>query len=110
MLTMILQMTMRASNMMKYIYPYVFMTGNNDDLDKEWTMKLTWTMISTTTKRKEITKRKNRLTVILQTMMRASNMMKYIYPHVFMTGNDDNLDNEWIMKTIGTTTTTNKME
>ena len=110
MLTMILQMTMRASNMMKYIYPYVFMTGNNDDLDKEWTMKMTWTMITTTTIRKEITKRKNMLTMILQTMMRASNMMKYIYPHVFMTGNDDNLDNEWTMKTIGTTTTTNKME
>ena len=40
-LTMILQTMMRASDMMKYIYLYVFMTGNDRDLGKEWTMKTT---------------------------------------------------------------------
>ena len=53
MFTAILQMMMRASNMsnMKYIYPYVFMTDNNDDLNKEQTMKMIWTMTTTKNRR-----------------------------------------------------------
>ena len=52
-LTMILQTMMRASDMMKYIYPYVFITANEDDVDKEWTMKMIWTMTTTTTTNKK---------------------------------------------------------
>ena len=48
-LTMILQTMMRASDMSKYIYLYVFRAGNKDDVDEEWTMKMIWTMTTTTT-------------------------------------------------------------
>ena len=101
-------MMTKASDMsnMKNIEHFLFMTGNDNNLDKEWTMKMTWTMTTTTTRRKEITKRKNMLTMILQMTMRASNMMKYIYPYVFMTGNDDDVDEEWTMNMIWTMTIT----
>ena len=127
------------------------MTGNDDDLNKEWTMKTIWTMTTTTKNKRrndnkqyvdsnstnkdegkqyyeeylslcicdrqsqqfgqgtdseddldndnkkekaiEGTTMRNMLTVIIQMMMRASDIMKYIYPYVFMTGNDDDLDN-----------------
>ena len=51
------------------------------------------------------------LTTILQIMIRPSDITKYIYPYVFMTGNDDNVDEEQATKMIWTTTTTtNKKE
>ena len=115
MLTVILQMRMKASDMrnIKYIYPYVFMTDNEDDLDNKQTMKMIWTttMIQTTTTKRMI--ERNMLTVILQTMMLASDMsnIKYTYPYVFMTDNEDDLDKKqttemiWTMTTIQATTT-----
>ena len=65
------------------------MTGNDDDVDKEQTTKTTWT--TTTTKTKERMTRRN---TILQMTMWASDIMKYIQPYVFMTGNDIDLDKE----------------
>ena len=80
MLTAILQMTMKASNMSnkKYIYPYVFMTDNDNNLDKEQTMKTIWTMTTTTTTTMEGMRVRNMLTAILQMMMRASDIMIYL--------------------------------
>ena len=49
---MTLQRMNRASDITKYIYPYVFMIGNNDDVDKEWTMKTISTTTTTPTKTK----------------------------------------------------------
>ena len=68
--------------MTKYIYPYVFMSGNEDDMDEEWTMKMIWTMTTTTTKKQKGTTMRTILTMILQTTMRTSDMTKYIYPYV----------------------------
>ena len=55
MLRAIPQTMMRASDMsnMKYISPYVFMTGNDYDLDKEQTMKTIWTTTTTKNKRRK---------------------------------------------------------
>ena len=57
---------------------------------------------------KERMTRRNLSTMILQTVNRASDITKYIYPYVFMIGNNDDVDKEWTMKTILTTTTTTK--
>ena len=81
MLIVIRQMMMRASDMsnMKYILPYVFMTGNDNDLDKEQTMKMiqTMTKIQRTTTRRRIMR--NMLIAIPQTTMRASDMSNMMY-------------------------------
>ena len=52
-LTTILQIMMRASDITKYIYPYVFMTRNDDNVDEEQTTKMIWTTTTTTTNKKE---------------------------------------------------------
>ena len=98
--------TMRTSNMTQYIYPYVFMTGDKDDVDEEWTTKMIWTTMTTTTTKQKGTTTRTILMMILQTSMRASCMTKYIYPYVFMSGNEGNVDEEQTMKTIWTMTTT----
>ena len=76
MLTVILQTMMLASDMsnIKYTYPYVFMTDNEDDLDKKQTTEMIWTMttIQATTTKRMIAR--NMLTAILQMMMTASSM------------------------------------
>ena len=74
----ILPTTMRASNMTQYIYPYVFMTGDKDDVDEEWTTKMIWTTMTTTTTKQKRTTTRTILMMILQTSMRASSMTKYI--------------------------------
>ena len=99
-LTMIQQTMMRTNSMMKYIYPYVFMTCNEDNVDEEWTMKMIWTMTTTTNNKQKVMTNRNISTMILQMMMRASNMMKHIYLYVFMTGNEDDMGEEWMTKRI----------
>ena len=55
---------------------------NEDDLDNDNNNK----------KPKEGMTMRNMLTVILQVMMSASDIMKYIYPYVFMTDNDSDFN------------------
>ena len=50
------------------------MTDNDDDLDKNRTMKMIWTMTTSTKKQQKEQELMNMLTTILQMIMRASDM------------------------------------